>query len=182
MFQHFSTLTLSAALMALVPAPSPTDAQFVLTTNGALRMTATGSAEYGALPASRDVPAAFSITLGAQSSSGALVLMQRVGTTPLAGRYAVSEWTGHESADFSAVFVAGSPAEPIGVFRGESGTVTITATRPGRVEGKFEIVARGFLAASPSKENLKVTLNGTFIADGRSTVATVQQVRTDSPM
>src|SRR6188508_1981157 len=146
MFQPTSILGMGAAILLALPTPASTDAQFVISISGALRMTATGSAEYGALPATAEVPAAFSITLGAQSESGALVLMQRVG------------------AAFSAIFVAGSPAEPIGVFRGESGTVTITATRPGRIEGKFRIDARGFLAAAPDREDVKVTLDGTFVA------------------
>ena len=180
MFPRASVLGLGAAMMLALPTPA-SDAQFALTTTGALQITAAGPAEFGALPATAEVPAAFSITLGAHGATGALVLMQRVGAVPLAGRYRVSEWSGGDSADFSAVFVAGSPAEPIGVFRGESGTVTITATRPGRIEGKFRIEARGFLAAAPDKETARVTLYGTFVADGERTVATVQQVRTDSP-
>jgi hypothetical protein len=182
MFQHVSILGMGAAIMLALPAPTATDAQFALTTSGALRITATGEAEYGALPATSEVPAAFSISLGAQGESGALVLMQRVGTVPLAGRYGVSEWSGHGGADFSAIFVAGSPAEPIGVFRGESGTVTITATRPGRIEGRFRIEARGFLASAPDDENVKVTLSGTFVARGNHTVATVQQVAPAVPL
>lgn len=182
MFQNVSILGMRAAMMLALPTTFATDAQFALSTSGALRLTATGRAEYGALPATNEVPAAFSITLGAQSESGALVLMQRVGTVPLAGRYAVSEWSGDGGADFSAIFVAGSPAEPIGVFRGESGSITITATQPGRIEGKFRIEARGFLAASPDKEDVKVTLTGTFVALGNSTVANVQQVAPTLPL
>ena len=182
MFQPTSILGMGAAILLALPTPASTDAQFVISISGALRMTATGSAEYGALPATTEVPAAFSITLGAQSESGALVLMQRVGAMPLAGRYAVSEWSGQEGAAFSAIFVAGSPAEPIGVFRGESGTVTITATRPGRIEGKFRIEARGFLAAAPDREDVKVTLDGTFVAMGNHTVAIVHQISPDLPL
>jgi hypothetical protein len=182
MFQPASLLGMGAAMLLALPTSLSTDAQFALSTTGALRMTATGLAEYGALPATAEVPAAFSITLGAQSESGALVLMQRVGAVPLAGRYAVSEWSGRDGADFSAVFVAGSPAEPIGVFRGESGSVTITATRPGRIDGKFRIEARGFLAAAPDREDVKVTLTGTFVALGNRTVATVQQVSPARPL
>jgi len=182
MFQHVSILGMGAAMMLALPTTFATDAQFALTTSGALRLTATGHAEYGALPATHEVPAAFSITLGARSESGALVLMQRVGTVPLAGRYPVSEWSGHDGADFSAIFVAGSPAEPVGVFRGEAGTVTITATRPGRIEGKFRIEARGFLAAAPEKEDVRVTITGTFVALGDRTVASVQEVAPASPL
>jgi len=176
MFQPASILGMGAAMLLAWPKPVSTDAQFVLSTSGGLRMTATGPAEYGALPATPEVPAAFSISLGAQSESGALVLMQRVGAVPLAGRYAVSEWSRHDGADFSAIFVAGSPAEPIGVFRGESGTVTITSTRPGRIEGKFRIEARGFLTTSPDREDVQVTITGTFVARGNHAVASVQQV------
>jgi hypothetical protein len=182
MLHSASILGMGAAMLLALPSPLSTDAQFALTTTGALRMTATGRAEYGALPATTEVPAAFSITLGAQSESGALVLMQRVGAVPLAGRYAVSEWSGHDGADFSAVFVAGSPAEPIGVFRGESGIVTITATRPGRIEGKFRIEARGFLAAAPDREDVKVVLSGVFVAQGNHTVAVLQRVSPDFPL
>jgi hypothetical protein len=46
----------------------------------------------------------------------------------------------------------------------------------GRIDSKFRIEARGFLAAAPDKEDVKVTLTGTFVALGNSTVATVQQV------
>jgi hypothetical protein len=173
MFHRCSILGMGAAMMLALPTPV-TDARFALTATGGLHLTATGRAEFGALPATADVPAAFSITLGATSESGALVLMQRVGAAPLAGRYGVSEWGRGPAPDFSAVFVAGSPAEPIGVFRGESGTITITATRPARVEGTFRIEARGFLAAAPEKEDVKVTLQGTFVAVGDRTVAFLQ--------
>jgi len=180
MLHQHSILGLGAAMLLALPSPTG-DAQFVLSTSGALRMTASGHAEYGALPPTADLPAAFSITLGAQGE-GALVLMQRVGAVPLAGRYAVSEWSGNDSPDFSAVFVAGSPAEPIGVFRGESGVVTITATRPGRIEGKFRIEARGFLASAPEKEDVKVTLHGTFIATGDRTLAVLDRFELAHPL
>jgi hypothetical protein len=160
---------LGAALMLALPTTTVDEARFALTTTGALRITASGDATFGELPASAEVPAAFSITLGAESQRGAVVLMQRAGTTPMAGRYRVRDFAEGDDADFSALFVAGSPSEPIGVFRGRSGTVTITATRPGRVEGTFVIEARGFLASNPRNEDVRVRITGTFVAlDGKA--------------
>jgi hypothetical protein len=107
--------------------------------------------------------------------------MQRVGAVPARGRYRVSEWSGGSSPDISAVFVAGSPAEPVGVFRGIGGTVTITDVAPGRVEGTFRIVARGFLAASPDHDDVEVTLTGSFVAVGSRVVASTALERRGAP-
>jgi hypothetical protein len=162
---------LAAALLAVVPTAPPDDAHFAFAARGAVTLTASGQATFGELPATVELPEAFSITLGAESGTGALVLMQREGATPLAGRYAVREFGHGTAADFSAVFVAGSPSAPRGVFRGESGVVTITATRPGRVDGTFRIEARGFLADDPDRDDRRVTLTGSFVAYGERAVA-----------
>ncbi|HEX5634183.1 MAG TPA: hypothetical protein VFX50_13180 [Gemmatimonadales bacterium] len=181
MLNDLTLLGLSAALLCGLPTPTE-DAHFALSASGAVRLVATGKASYGALPATAELPQAFSITLGAESKTGALVLMQRAGAAPLAGRYAVREYAAGNVSDFSALFVAGSPSEPMGVFRGEQGSITITATRPGRVEGRFRIEARGFLAAAPERDDLRVTLEGTFVAYADRTVATITRLGGPMPM
>jgi hypothetical protein len=98
---------------------------------------------------------------------------------PAEGRYPIrSTWDNTATApSFNAFFAAGSPEHPLGWFHGEYGTVTITRADDGRLAGRFEIRARGFLSSDPADEDRWVTVTGSFEADGDTTATEVAAVR-----
>jgi hypothetical protein len=75
---------------------------------------------------------------------------------------------------FHACFIAGTPERPLGFFHGESGSVMITRVEQGMVSGEFELQARGSLAADVNDEDRWVTVRGSFVAEGDSTIAGVR--------
>jgi hypothetical protein len=117
------------------------------------------------------------ISLGATRAQGSLTLFTQ-GDQPLRpGRYPVhSTW--EEQPDggrmFHACFIAGTPERPVGAFHGESGWVTITSVEEGWVSAEFELQARGLLAADVDDENQWVTVRGSLVAEGDSTIAGVR--------
>lgn len=174
---------LGASAFALGTAAEARQQDFALSSTGAIAISATGSAEFG-IVAGADGPF-FSMSLGSAHASGAVVLSRGVAAIPVAGNYAITGWdrrdnTGRDQT-IQAVFFAGSPTQPLGVFAGYAGKVRISETRPGRIDGTFTIKARGFLATDPDRDNLEVVIHGTFTAWGEQTVAVTTSVTGISP-
>ena len=162
--------------MVLMASPTTTpDTDYALTVKGGVTLTSTGAARYGIVRGDEQNPPFFSLTLGSQDGNGALVLSRAQPEVPLAGTYAIQTWDlrGSGRKGFQALFIAGTTAQPLGVFWGESGTVTIHHTSPQRIDGVFTIHARGFRAEDPDREEVKVTIHGTFTANGEQVVAQV---------
>jgi len=157
-----------------------TAARFTLGTTGAIALNVAGDdARYGVIPPAVNGPPLVAVSLGATSSRAALTLYVPGNSVPAKGRYPIrSAWDekGFQAQAFRAGLVAGSPEQPLGWFHGESGWVTITEAAAGRMSGRFEIRARGFLSADPENENRWVTVRGTFEAHGDSTVARVASI------
>jgi hypothetical protein len=161
MYARTSTLGILAA-MAL-GLPSNPARRFTLDTTGAVALTVAGEeAQYGLIPAEVNGFPMLTISLGATNAQGSLVLSASRDQLPTRGRYPIG------SNAFHAGFVAGSPERPLGWFHGESGWVEITEAAAGRMSGRFEIRARGFLSADPDNENRWVTVRGTFEAHSDS--------------
>lgn len=92
------------------------------------------------------------ISLGATTGEGALLLFTAADGLPRAGRYPIyfvwqNEGLKGNERWFHACFIAGKAERPSGMFQGLSGWVTITSVEAGRISARFEIRARGFLAA-----------------------------------
>ena len=172
MYTRVTTLGILAAIA--YAAPIPTATTFTLDSSGAVALRAAGhEARFGVLPnAVRGGPILL-LSLGADSSAGAVHLSVPGDRPPAPGRYPVrSSWDGPaEGTEFHAAFMAGTARKPRGWFHGESGWVTVTESHDGRMSGAFEIRARGFTNASGRDEDEWVTVRGTFDADGDSTVA-----------
>jgi hypothetical protein len=175
MFARSSTLGLLAAVALSLPSDSATE--FTLRSSGAVSLSVTGTeARYGLASEMVKGKPVLVISLGATGGEGTLLLYTAGDVMPRIGRHPIYFSWQHEGVVgegrwFHACFIAGTPERPLGVFHGESGWVTITAVEAGRMSGRFEVRARGFLAADTTNEDQWVTVHGTFTADGDSTVA-----------
>ena len=61
--------------------------------------------------------------------------------------------------------MAGSADRPAGVFRATTGTLEVLAAGPGRIDARFRLDARGFLASAPQIETGTVAVTGWFTAE-----------------
>jgi hypothetical protein len=175
MYARSSTLGILATIALAMPvASTPT---FTLHSTGAVRLRAAGhEARFGVVPLAVRGRPILALSLGAETGTGALHLAVMGDRLPAPGRYPIrSSWAeiGNSPDAFHASFMAGTAEHPLGWFQGESGWVTITRARDGRMSGTFEIRARGFLGADPADENQLVTVRGSFEAEGDSTVPTI---------
>jgi hypothetical protein len=108
----------------------------------------------------------FTLNLG-QESSRAAVLFTRMNSTRLSrGTYVISDrWDGTD--DILALVLLGPAARPTGVFRGQSGTLTITSDSESVLTGSFTLEASGFTAADPDHDGRMVSASGSFTATGK---------------
>ena len=178
MLARSSTVGLLATIaLSLAADPVPS---FTLQSSGALSLAvASDDARYGIVPGSVNQRPVLAISLGATRAQGSLSLYTYGDEVLRPGRYPVSSSLPEypfAGRGFHPCLVIGSPERPLGFFHGESGWVTITAAKAGRISGKFEIQARGFLAADTTDEDQWVTVRGTFNAEGDSTVAAIEAV------
>ena len=184
MFARLSILGLAAAL-AISPSrsSSPDSAPalgsgpaYTLETTGALRQSVSGTeAHYSISPETVQGKRELAIALGPKEGDGAIWLFTG-GDEPLRpGLYpVVYHWAEHRTGaarEFHACYLPGSARHPLGMFHSESGWLTITESEPGRIVGRFELRARGFLATNEKDENQWVTVEGTFTAEGDRTLA-----------
>jgi hypothetical protein len=141
--------------------PSIRSAEFEATVRGAITTPVRGAAEFGDIGPSDDRH--FSLTMGAYSEQGALLLSRGGAGLPAVGVYQLSDAT-RESSGFHGLVITGSPSRPSGVFRIQRGTMTVTQSNPSLISGTFELRAMGFLASDPSREDREVTMTGSFAA------------------
>jgi hypothetical protein len=132
---------------------------YELNLRGAIPVTAEGSVESGT--AGTAVEPYYTITLGGADGSAAVVFTRAGPDPPPAGTYRVGEgemsWAG-----FSGLIITGMPSHPSGVFHAQSGTITITATPPEHLAGKFELRGVGFLTGSPAEDQREILADGHF--------------------
>jgi hypothetical protein len=103
--------------------------------------------------------AAFTITLGAEGSSGAILFTSLDDGIPLPGRY---ELNSSRDAGFRASYVAGSAERPAGLFRADVGVLEITASSADHISGQFSFTGTGFMTSDPSAEDFRITVEGAF--------------------
>ncbi|MEO8636936.1 MAG: hypothetical protein ABI587_16805 [Gemmatimonadales bacterium] len=136
---------------------------------GVVSQRAGGAAEFGAVGMGDE--RSFSLTLGAYSEQGAVVLSRGGPIQPEPGSYRVSV-TGDE---FHGLVVTGSPSHPTGVFHVVNGTITITSSTPERIAGTFALHAVGFMAVDPDRDAQEITVSGSFLATAGGTTVTLSQ-------
>ena len=154
-------LTLGLYLLAITLAASaPRSSWFEARTTGARTITMRGAAEFG--PGAPDAGnAPFVLSLGAESSAGAVIFTRQGGGRFEPGVYPL-EVGGAGSVQ--ALVVTGSPTRPTGAFHARTGTLTITRSRDDGMEGRFDIDAVGFEASDPGDEGKELVVKGAFTA------------------
>jgi hypothetical protein len=173
-----STLGILSAMALALPVPQ--EPSFTLASAGAVNLSAAGrEVRYGTIAPDPLGPPLLSISIGPAAAGSVLQLSVPGGWVPAPGRYRIqSRWSDPAIAPaFHASFAAGSPEHPLGWFHGESGTVTITRAAAGRLSGRFEIRARGFLSADTADEDRWVTVTGSFEAEGDTPSTTIAATR-----
>jgi hypothetical protein len=156
----------SVTAFAGVSSPTGTHSySFSAALTGDVRATISGSAAFGRVAAGAGKPTVFTLSLGADSSEGAVLFTRTSGIRPSVGSYQVSD-LGAGSDDLQALVMLGRADHPAGVFRAQSGTLTVTSVSDNGVSGIFALHATGFLADQPNRENQRVFVQGSFSAKG----------------
>jgi hypothetical protein len=154
-------LTLGLYLLTLTLAASaPRASWFEARTTGARTISMSGTAEFGN-GASDAAQIPFVISLGAQSSAGAVIFTRLDGGRLGPGVYPL-EVDGARSVQ--ALVVTGSPNHPSGAFHARTGVLTITSSQDDLIEGRFDIDAVGFEASDPGDEGKELVVRGAFTA------------------
>ncbi len=152
---------LTMATVARIEGPS-----FTALVGGSVQTVLSGNAVFGPVGSTTSVPGSFSLTLGAYSDIGAVVFSRIAKGQPKPGTYRVTAFTGGPEKDdeFHALVSLGSATNPLGAFRGISGTVTITQSSPDRIVGRYDLHAVGFMAADTDEDEREITVRGSFAA------------------
>jgi hypothetical protein len=138
---------------------------------GAVTARPSGAVAFGIVGDSATGVAAFTITLDAEGSSGAILFTRLDGRMPTPGRYEVTDAAVASATGFHASYVAGSAERPSGLFHAERGTLEITASSAGHISGQFSFTGAGFLVSDPSDESSEVTVSGAFTSTRPSPAA-----------
>jgi hypothetical protein len=136
-------------------------------TASAKELTLRGLAEFGRVPGAEG-PEAFVLTLGAESPTGAVVFTGLPGARPEPGVYPIGS---DRDEGMRVLVVTGSPTHPTGAYWARGGTLTITRSGSGVLEGRFDLDAVGFEATNPAAEDRELVVRGAFMAFPGTTVA-----------
>jgi hypothetical protein len=135
---------------------------FEAAVEGAVSARPSGEVAFGIVGDTATGVAAFTITLDAEGSAGAILFTSLEGRMPNPGRYQVTDGEVAGTTGFRASYIAGSAERPSGLFRAERGTLEITASSARHISGQFSFTGAGFLKSDPSDESSKVTVSGAF--------------------
>jgi hypothetical protein len=149
------TCVLAATMLAAAPQTSWFEAR----TTGAKTLTLRGPAEFGSVSGA-GAQGPFVISLGATSSTGAVLFTIPSGRRPEPGTYDLAD----PLHVVQALIVTGSPTHPTGAFRGHAGTLTITRSTDEFIAGHFDLHATGFEAPAPADETRRLAVSGVFTA------------------
>jgi hypothetical protein len=130
---------------------------------GDIAARTSGPARFGVTGGTEDVPAVFTISLGANAEDGSVLFTRRSGERLSPGTYTISARE-DGTDDLRALVMTGSATRPTGVFQGRSGTMVVTSASDQEIRGTFRIEALGFLAAQPDVEDRPVKVTGSFTA------------------
>jgi hypothetical protein len=138
---------------------------FTATLTGDVTAQISGDASFSRIRGGIGAPAVFTLNLGENNSRGA-VLFTRMSGEPLGrGTHVISDrWD--DTDDFRALVLLGPASHPSGVFRAQSGTLTITSASENELAGSFSLEASGFTAADPEHDGRALSASGSFTATG----------------
>jgi len=149
--------------IAVGPGGRARRSSFLAEVRGDVITGAAGEAEFGAVKAGDGPSAGFVVSLGVRGSRSAIVFTRMSGTPLGVGRYRISDH-GNGADEILALVMTGPPTNPIGVFRGRSGWLVVTAASDHLLTGRFQVDGVGFLAADPRTEDRPVSATGSFSA------------------
>jgi hypothetical protein len=130
---------------------------------GDVRATISGGAMFGRVAGGPTAPDVFTVSLGADSSQGAVLFTQPNSRSLKVGSYRVSDAEVTKES-MQALVMLGSAERPQGVFRATAGTLTITSISDYAITGLFSLDATGFMASTPDREDQRVSVSGSFSA------------------
>jgi hypothetical protein len=143
---------------------APARSAFRAEISGDVSARPSGAARFGVSGGTENVPAVFTISLGANDAEGSVLFTRRSGERLTPGAYRVSDQESDGGETIRALVMTGSATAPTGVFQGTSGTLVITGASEREIRGSFRIDARGFLAAQPEVEDRPIKVSGEFTA------------------
>jgi hypothetical protein len=163
LFTHLGAIgLLSVGLLAGTgPAPDYSNS-FSAVLTGDVRTTVSGVATFGRISGGPTAPDVFTVTLGADTSDGAVLFTQSTGGGLSVGSYRISD-VGFPG-EIQALVMLGSSDRPKGVFRASTGILTITSASEHTLTGVFSLHADGFLARAPDRDDQEVSVSGSFTA------------------
>lgn len=158
-------LAMGAALVMYLAAFTSftTNGAFAGSIAGDVRLNLHGGAKFGTVDGRGQVPAVFTISLGAANTDGSVLFTRPGGARLTAGTYRI---TGHDDGtdDLRVMVMTGSAEQPTGVFRGQSGTLVITSVSDNLIRGSYQVDATGFLGNDPATEDKNIRATGAFTA------------------
>ena len=178
MFTTRSVLRATIALPCLLPLAAGCGAAverpgFEAEVRGAVETTMRGTSAF--------TPSALTLSAGDGSdggvAGGTLVFAASDGAGLASGSYDVNP--GSKTPFVNTLYIAGTPSQPIGVFRGSAGALTVTTATEQRLAGRFELEAVGVMAdgddaRSTPKDSATVRVSGSFLVLDPCSAATSQ--------
>lgn len=165
-----SAVLITLAAVALVSLTAWTSLRrrshaFTATLTGDVSAQISGDASFSRIRGGIGAPAVFTLNLGQDNSRGA-VLFTRMSGEPLGrGTHVISDkWD--DTDDLRALVLLGPASQPSGVFRAQSGTLTINSASENELAGSFRLEASGFTAADPEHDGRTLSASGWFTATG----------------
>ena len=153
---------LAVGLLAGTTAAPDNSNSFSAVLSGDVKATISGGATFGHVAGGPTDPDAFTVSLGADTSLGAVLFTHPNARSLKVGSYRVSDEVSEGSVQALVLF--GSAERPRGVFRASAGTLTITSISDFGISGLFSLNATGFLASTPDREDQRVSVSGAFNA------------------
>jgi hypothetical protein len=153
----------SVGLLAGTTAAPDSSNSFSAVLTGDVKATISGGATFGRVAGGPTAPDVFTVSLGADSSQGAVLFTRPNSRSLKVGSYHVSD-TGVTEGSVQALVMLGPSERPQGVFRASAGTLTITSISDYTITGLFSLDANGFLASKPDQEDQRVSVSGSFSA------------------
>jgi len=164
LFAHLGAIgMLSVGLVGGTTAIPDSSNSFSAVLTGDVKATISGGAIFGPVAGGPTAPDVFTVRLGADSSQGAVLFTQPNSRSLKVGSYRISDADDTEGS-VQALVMFGSSNRPEGVYRGSTGTLTITSISRYAITGVFSLDAAGFLASSPDREDQRVSISGSFTA------------------
>jgi hypothetical protein len=143
--------------------PAPSEASFYLAElHGDLHASPRGTATFGAAGGDGAQPV-FTLSLGADGTNGSVLFTRMNGARLVPGTYAISD-RDDGSDEIRALVMTGTASQATGVFRGQSGYLTVTSATDNVIQGRFQVDAKGFLASNPADESRPMQATGMFTA------------------